>query len=347
MATISVASATERIQQYIRESHLYEKQRNKRTTLITAEEYETRIDATLRALQEQSERQEKELEELRRTRTLHLPKPTSTPAERLAQTRRATAAYRALYEEKPFLPEVGSVAPDLLALRETAESVNGLKRAIALTADDLVNARERLRREEADLQDAKAINRGLHDRLAALRRNDGNDDTGEAASDPTRRLKQFKAQYRQQKLELDEKTKKLHESLDEFIDQTLAAMLAAEELGGPPVGDQLSISDETLDIGYTSRGKERRNKMSAGDVRQKKIDAMVNGDDGHPNARVVAGDEFRDLLRRLIEALPTSSYITLDRDCVASRFLVKAKIAQYHPRDSRRLRLIDVTRKFD
>lgn len=269
-----------------------------------------------------------------------------SPEARLAQTRRAAAAYRVLYEQKPNLPAAGSVVPDLLALRDAANSIQGLKDAIQLTADDLAAARKRLRKEEADLKDARAINSGLKDRLSTLRRDNDDGKAGQDKSGPANRSKQLKAQYRQQTLELEEKTGELEKALDGFIDDKLAAMLAAEDIGGPVVGDQLNISDETLMRGYTAQGKERQPKTSTDDTRQRKIDAMVHTEDGRSSARVAAEDEIKALLRSLLEASSTSSYITLTADSVAARFLVKAKIAQYHPRDSRRLRLIDVAKRF-
>jgi hypothetical protein len=57
---------------------------------------------------------------------------------------------------------------------------------------------------------------------------------------------------------------------------------------------------------------------------------------------------MHELIDKLLQVASTSSsYLELERDSAASRFLVKAKIAQYHPRDSRRMRLIDVAREID
>ncbi|KAI5306051.1 hypothetical protein KEM56_002417 [Ascosphaera pollenicola] len=345
---MAVASAPQKILQYVQESRSHEQHRARNAAPIPAEQYEARLDEALNALREQTERQAKELEHLRQTSALHLPRPSLAPEARLAQTRRATAAYRALYEERPSLPPAGSIVPDLLALRETAHSIQGLKHAIELTADDLVAARKRLKREEAALKDARAVNSGLKDRLNTLKRDgeNGETDQAQATSEPARRSKQLRTQYRQQALVLEKKTAELRETLDTFIDRTLAAMLAAEELGGPIVGDQVVISDETLVLGYTAQGKERKPKASTNDTRQKKIDAMVNTEGGSSNARVVARDQFKDLLQSLLESASTSSYVTLPGDSVAARFLVKAKIAQFHPRDSTRLRLIDVAKRF-
>lgn len=40
-------------------------------------------------------------------------------------------------------------------------------------------------------------------------------------------------------------------------------------------------------------------------------------------------------------SLETSPYIELKRDSAAARFLVRAKVAVFHPKDARKLRLVD------
>ena len=55
--------------------------------------------------------------------------------------------------------------------------------------------------------------------------------------------------------------------------------------------------------------------------------------------------EMHSLLDDLLEA--GTSYIDLPRDSAASRFLVRSKVAQFHPRDARRLRLVDFGRSLD
>jgi hypothetical protein len=42
-----------------------------------------------------------------------------------------------------------------------------------------------------------------------------------------------------------------------------------------------------------------------------------------------------------------SPYVDLQRDSAAARFLVRAKVAQFHPRDAGRIRLIDFGRQLD
>lgn len=40
-------------------------------------------------------------------------------------------------------------------------------------------------------------------------------------------------------------------------------------------------------------------------------------------------------------------YYPLERESAASRFLVRAKVAQFHPKDAKKLRLIDFGKELD
>lgn len=46
-------------------------------------------------------------------------------------------------------------------------------------------------------------------------------------------------------------------------------------------------------------------------------------------------------------SLETSSYVELKKDSAASRFLVRAKVAVFHPKDARRLKLVDFGRNVE
>ena len=53
-----------------------------------------------------------------------------------------------------------------------------------------------------------------------------------------------------------------------------------------------------------------------------------------------------DLLNIAVEE-GTLAYVTMQRDAAAARFLVRAKVAQFHPKDAQRLRLIDFGQEID
>ena len=236
----------------------------------------------------------------------------------------------------------------LIALRETARVITNLRTSITATVRELNDDRERLKVEQTNLRDADVIRAGLKARIEGLRieqeRRPGKGK--EKAIDEQKVAKELIQQLRRKNVDMEKGTEEMKAALGKFIDERLAAMLAAEELGGPTVGDQLDISDAVLEAGYTAHGKERKPRINAvNDMEsgQRRIDGYLEGDGGRPrNKREAAGAEMHKLIEDLLHAANTSSYIELDRDSPSSRFLVKAKIAQYHARDSRKLRLIDV-----
>ncbi|EZG04578.1 hypothetical protein H106_05484 [Trichophyton rubrum CBS 735.88] len=363
----------ERIRAYQESCREIEKEREKGAlTAADYEEYNRQIDKTLRGLREQVQRQESALRELRAsTNPLGLPRPHLQPHERLAQTRRAIQAYKSLLSDgEPQLPAPDSPLNGLLAIREARRLVQEFKHTIPSTAEQLVRDRERLKSEEADLQDGNAITTELQRRIQDIRQNGhGEDDTGRKKSrhDLNRAAKEQIRQYRRKGIEIDEKTAELQSALKEFIEEHLAPMLAAEDIGGPVVGDQVEVADSTLEAGYTARGKERKasrvsSGQSAGNKKQQqRIDELIHrgksrrdgeDEDGNEeddarisNPREAAAQEMQSLLESLLSMATTSSYVELDQDSAASRFVVKAKIAQFHPRDSQKLRLIDVARE--
>lgn len=63
--------------------------------------------------------------------------------------------------------------------------------------------------------------------------------------------------------------------MNDFINDYLAAMLAAEELGGPVVGDILDVPDTVLASGFTKKGKAKASKNAPSEKsRQKRIDQI-------------------------------------------------------------------------
>lgn len=224
--------------------------------------------------------------------------------------------------------------------------------SVSMTAEKLSANRQRLKAEEANLHDAQAIKRGLEERITKIR----SDKSKKQKKTPSQLAQELVEQKRQKNEELDEDAEDMKVSLHKFVDKQLAAMLAAEDLGGPTVGDAIEIPDTTLEAGYTSHGKPKKPKASNTTDQndgQQRIDELVrrrtrreDDQQANPtNKREAAAAEMHALLDSLVET--GASYINLPRDSAASRFLVRAKIAQFHPRDARRLRLIDFGRSLN
>jgi len=168
---------------------------------------------------------------------------------------------------------------------------------------------------------------------------------------------------RQQKDHWDEQTSSLMRELNWFIDEHLGPMLAAEELGGPVVGGLVDIDPEDLSAGFSAQGKLKKAKDQPDeDRRQRRLDDIwgPQGDEGGANKRKrerdeasAASAELRELteqlMNRLMEARGDSlaAYVELPRESAAARFLVRSKVAMFHPRDSRKLRLVDFGRDLE
>jgi hypothetical protein len=271
------------------------------------------------------------------------------PWARVSQVRRAKKAYDALLQSETRLPSSGSPLPSLLAVDEASRLVKESKISISLTAEKLSADRQRLKAEEANLRDAQLIKDGLEKRIERL-----NAEKSSQVQKTPAQLAHDLVKEQQEKIErLDTATEELKTSLYKFVEDTLAPMLAAENLGGPTVGDAMEISEATLKAGYTSHGKPKKPKTPAvgtSDSGQQRIDELVRrqtAQEGNEqatpmNKREAAAAEMRALLNALLDA--DYSYIDLLHESAASRFLVRAKVAQFHPRDARKLRLIDFGR---
>ena len=244
------------------------------------------------------------------------------------------------------LPTTDSVLPSLMAIEEASQLIKESKISVTITAENLSKDRGRLRVEEANLDDSRKIAKGLRERLHQIR----NTNTKKQEQTPSQVAKEALGQQKKKNQRLEKTSEDLKTSLNLFIDETLAPMLAAEDLGGPTVGDELEIPDEVLNAGYTNHGKPKKPKKTAPEEStngQQRMDKFVQrGDGGAPsNKREAAAKEAHELLDSLLEA--GNSYVTLQRDSAISRFLVRSKVAQFHPRDARRLRLIDFGRSLD
>lgn len=276
------------------------------------------------------------------------------PRQKLKQLRAVKAAYTNLTSPAPFLPSKESVLPALLATRTLQQNVQGTKQAIASTQTQIASTEALLRREEANFHDADLIEKALQDRRARLDAKIEN----RSQRTPAQLAKELIATKRVQNEAYNEEAQRLGDALNEFVDNYLSAMLAAEELGGPVVGDLLNVETETLAAGFTKKGKAKSVKKPTSEkMRQRRIDhiwgikAAVDEEEEPFTEAEAADAEMRELIGNLFKTLTGPgggrAYYDLERDSAASRFLVRAKIAQFHPRDARKLRLIDFGRELD
>ncbi|KAI8939704.1 hypothetical protein NX059_003458 [Plenodomus lindquistii] len=270
--------------------------------------------------------------------------------QKLQQLLTIKAAYQHLRPVATFLPSQGSVLPALIAARSLLHNVQATKETIATTKIQLIKEEATLRREETNLHDANLLTQTMKDRIECLQAQ--HEDRSQKT--PAQLARELIVAKRIQKESYDTDSQHFGDALNNFINDYLSSMLAAEELGGPVVGDMLDVEDETLAAGFTKKGKVKSSSKPVSDkTRQRRIDhiwgrnaaAVVDAEEAPPTEAEAADAEMRELIGSLFAVLRGpgggKAYYPLERDSAASRFLVRAKIAQFHPRDAKKLRLID------
>jgi hypothetical protein len=279
------------------------------------------------------------------------------PRQKLQQLLAVKDTYTRLKPKATYLPAQGSVLPALLATRTLQQNIQGTKEAITSTQTQLAAKEATLRREEVSLHDANLLTQAMEARIQRLRAQHQD----RSHKTPAQLARELIAAKRANKQNHDTEMQRLGEAMNEFINDYLSSMIAAEELGGPVVGDMLDVEDDTLAAGFTKKGRAKLSKKPVSNkTRQRRIDqiwgknatAAVEDEEEEPPTEAEAADaEMRRLIENLFATLVGpgggKAYFQFERDSAASRFLVRAKIAQFHPRDARKLRLIDFGRELD
>ena len=229
------------------------------------------------------------------------------------------------------------------------------KKAIAETEADVFKSRERLRQEEADLKDAGSITQALEARIEKLRL----DNAQQLGKSIEQSAESMMHEQQQRERHYTILLKSLMKSFNNFVDEHLAAMLAAEDLGGPVVGDLVEIDEDMLKAGFTPQGKAKKTDADSPrfnakrTMRNKELWGSKNEDEDEDtdvsSEKKAAQANFRSLIETLLNkaAENPGSYIEILRESASVRFLVRAKVAQFHPNDARKLRLMDFGREWD
>ncbi|CAG7556990.1 unnamed protein product [Fusarium equiseti] len=315
---------------------------------MAAQAYTASLDQTLRELQQQVRQHEEELERLR-SEELQLPESV------VGQSRIIQAALKEVTESDPFLPSPGSLLPALLALRRTHQTIQESNTYLASQRSSHEQLSRQLEADEARLKDQNLLGDALTARIDSLR-DEVDANTNVTPEEGAReRLQELRAK----KKNFDRDTSKLMKVLLRFIDNHLAPMLAAEELGGPVVGDLMEVDGEALAAGFNAQGKLKKPKEAADkdDKRQRRIDEIwgqaAEEGAGRQNEVTAAAAEMKSLTEELLNTLAeaggdnSASYVQIPRESATARFLVRSKVAQFHPRDAMRLKLIDFGRDLE
>ena len=248
----------------------------------------------------------------------------------------------------------GSSIKELLALRSTYRTAQGIQQSTEELQRRIQAIREQLGKERVNLHDGRLISTALERRLGASRQ----DELQQTLRPSERSVASLQSRLHKRRKFYDGEVKRLIKAFNWFIEQYLAAMLAAEEAGGPIVGelvgDDLGTQETKSrdhDVVEPSMAAHRpTHQRSRSNVSTGGAEAETSG---ASNTTSLAGSQFRALTEELMNACVSagddgsSPYVELARESAAARFLVRAKIAQFSPRDARRLRLIDVGKRLD
>ena len=272
------------------------------------------------------------------------PKFSDDAFGKVAALKAMTQAYDGVTQAKPFLPSADSVLPALLALRKTHRTIIESKAYLQAQGISLENARKRLDIDRANLGDQVELNEQLQKRLQSLQ-DDLNTESETSAEDVLRERKlELEAENRKYRQD----TKKLTVDLGKFIREQLGKALSLELSGGPVVGDSVAAETDGADTGPSQQPRKR--KRAPGRSRDSQDQSgSENEADEADTAASTAADELQQMVEDLLSASSDrpQAYVSVKRGSVAAAFLVRSKVAQFHPQDSTRLRLIDFGRELD
>ncbi|RKF65686.1 hypothetical protein OnM2_004017 [Erysiphe neolycopersici] len=310
----------------------------------TAKQTEIDYDHSLKIIKAQVSAQKKLLEKLISTSTPIDIEASSDSTTYYRQIRCLTEAFKSLYGAQSFLPTFDSHLPDLLAKRVTSQTISETQLAITQCELSLQSVKKSIETEKADLKDTKLIQDELVTRITSLQKEVKlhlHKSSNTLAQEKIKEFEDEKSYY-------ENETSNLMAVLTNFIDENLAPMLAVEELGGPVVGQLLTVDDSVFENGITNYGKVKKTK-NPGKKRQSRINQIWGSSPEEENwdEKSAAASEIRELIEQLLNSMAhadgyhPNTYVNLRRESAAARLLVRSKVAQYHPKDASKLRLIE------
>ena len=278
-------------------------------------------------------------------------------------------------------PSPPSPIPPLLLHRFLTTSITTLSTlTIPETRAQLAKLNAETRSEEASLKETEILAGALQRRIDAIEEalvpstsggsQDGSDQESQTATKILRDLESKRVTYTQAQ-------RRFLRELSKFVKMYIAPMVAVEGLGGPVVGEEIPLdaTGRAVDVvrnlqsgrsGRVARAQKKEVGMEKG---QQTIHSMFQGkkrgldeaeyevpreeeeqvgeedesDDGSKAPVHNAAKEIKALLEELMNAtMSPNQYILLpEGDSATARFLVRANVALFHPRDARKIRLVD------
>ena len=304
--------------------------------------------------------------------------PSEDLREHLLQLHNIKNAFETLTPASPnavtLLPP-DSLFPGLLALRTVAQTVSNTRTAVQRTRKEIIYVQNELSRERVLLQDAREFGTNLKAQIGQISDLFGSRSSTESGLNKHEEEEDRVRTYLFAALEAQEQrvgtirqgTEHLKRAISLFSRERLAPILLEEELRRPDGGREPSVGSLNEANDYNDTGCEekegliplrlsRKRKIQEKTLRQKDFSYSWNHvqykeDSSLPNASLdpsIAQErvlqEIEQLIKDLVGALrsgDTGTYITLKRVSSQARYLVSAKIAEIHPKDATRLRLVD------
>ncbi|KAF1811159.1 hypothetical protein P152DRAFT_62960 [Eremomyces bilateralis CBS 781.70] len=335
-----------------------EKSRSLRDDPMAVEErgdkdLEGSLDATLQELQAQIATASQALEKLRAENvTLSSTEDLENPRLRLRELQAVKLGMASLAAKPPMLPSSASAAlPSVLAYQTIKHSIAESKKEIPSLESQISFHEHQLRTSRSLQTDHSDINLALRARIDLLRTSSGKESRKDVRQIAQDRVNAGRALQKH----LRSRAASLRAALLEFAEEHLAVQLAAEELGGPVVGDSMEVDEDSLAAGVFGKRKSQPSGKNAEQKRQRRLEDIRGAGpqtaENEVSEKSLAGEEFVALVDALVEALDGRSqdgvYVRLERESAAVRFLVRARVAQFHPKDARRIRLVDFGRELD
>ncbi|CCC06491.1 unnamed protein product [Sordaria macrospora k-hell] len=331
--------------------------------------HEANLERTIRELKRMTADAEATLNELKLNIAQTGSPPPLTP---LSSLHLLTRAYTSLSESDPtpLLPFPDSVLPALLTLRKTSQTIAQTNSHLSSSSLLLDQQKRQLEDLKIEVREQNELQQALQARVELLRK--GMEARKEMSLEEAAREELQKMEGERKKY--DEETKKLVRELNWFIEEYLGPLLAAEEMGGPVVGEMMDLDAEDLEAGFNARGKLKKGRAKKtdgneeGDKKQRRIDEIWGGAREDPeegrernggkrkregDEASAAGAEMRTLIEKLMNKSmdaggdSSAAYVRIEKETAAARFLVRSKVAVFHPRDATRLRLVDFGRELD
>ncbi|KAI6249819.1 hypothetical protein HI914_01601 [Erysiphe necator] len=302
-------------------------------------------EQTLKTIKARIVAQENLLHELRSTSDPIDTEASSDPTTYYRQLRCLTETFKSLDATRLCLSTSDFLLPDLLAKGVTAQIISETKLAISQLELLVQNVKNCIEREKVNLQDTKLIQAELVSRIASLR-----DEAELYQHKSPETLAQEKIrELEKQKRNYESETSHLIEALYSFVDENLASMLVVEELGGPVVGQMMTVDEKIFESGFTNHGKVKKTKFSE-DKRQGRINHIWGSSSQEKenwDEKSAAASEIKELIEKLLNNVINldehhpNNYIKLRRESAVARLMIRSKVAQYHPKDASKLRLIE------